>query len=98
MAGKNADLRNTYRRRKLATEFKARCKRQCLACHLCGQSIDYDAPTGTPSSFDADHFYPLATHPHLAFEMSNLRPAHCKCNRSRGAKPVTRDEWVQADF
>lgn len=95
MPGKNSQLRNKYRRRKLAESFKATCCARRLPCHLCGEDIDYAAPKGSPTSFEADHYYPLATHPHLAFIPANLRPSHSKCNRSRGADVMPTSQWVK---
>lgn len=56
---------------------------QRLPCWLCRQDIDYDAPKADPLSFTADHVRSLKTHPELADEPTNLRPAHFKCNSSR---------------
>ncbi|MGU3650671.1 AAA family ATPase [Mycolicibacterium sp. A43C] len=65
-------------------------------CWKCDQAIDYDAPRNADSSFETDHYQPLATHPHLAFVRSNFRPSHSACNRSRGAKrPEAEGEWVR---
>jgi 5-methylcytosine-specific restriction endonuclease McrA len=47
-------------------------------CALCG---------GAPSPadpFEVDHIKPVATHPHLEYEPTNLRAAHRSCNRRRG--------------
>lgn len=35
----------------------------------------------------ADHVLPFSTHPHLAMEPSNLKPAHRCCNSKRGDSP-----------
>lgn len=54
-------------------------------CWLCGrvtceQGCCQAANTG-------DHVLPVATHPHLALEPSNVKPAHKCCNSARGAGP-----------
>ena len=87
---------NTRAWRKLAATFKTACRRRNAPCWLCGQSIDYDAPPQAPEAFEADHYRPRDTHPHLALDPTNLRPSHSSCNRSRGtAQPGT---WHQADW
>lgn len=59
-----------------------------LPCWLCAQPIDYTAPPNDPESLDVDHAKPRSTHPHLALDRNNLRPAHARCNRSRGNRAV----------
>lgn len=65
-------------------------------CCRCGEPIDYRLPYKDPhtgevngKSFSVDHYpHPLSTHPHLAMDPGNLRPAHLDCNQSakdRGA-------------
>ena len=53
-------------------------------CHLCG---GYGADT-------ADHLVPRSVAPELAWSLDNLRPAHQRCNSSRGAMPL--GEWFAA--
>lgn len=72
----------------LARRFKSECRDQALACWLCHQPIDYDAPPQTPDAFEPDHVIPRETAPELALDWDNLRPAHCSCNRSRGKRDV----------
>lgn len=55
-------------------------------CWICGGDIDYLAPPQTPDAYEADHYLPTSEHPELAYEITNLRPSHCSCNRSRGSK------------
>jgi hypothetical protein len=38
-----------------------------------------------PDSFSVDHYpRPLSTHPHLAEDPGNLKPAHLRCNQAAG--------------
>lgn len=90
--------RGGYRWRQLAAQFKKACAGRNDACHICEQPIDYSAPPQTASAFEADHFKPVETHPHLAYMVTNLRPSHSSCNRSRGSKVAPTGEWVAADF
>ena len=84
LMGENAGRRGG-RWRKLRADQKA--KR--LPCWLCGQPIDYDADKDNPDSFTVDHEKLRSTHPHLAEEPSNLRSAHARCNKTRGASAPT---------
>jgi len=93
----NRSLRG-YRWRQVAAKFRARCAAIGAPCWLCDQPIDYTARPQTESAFEADHKLPVETHPHLAFMAGNLRPSHCSCNRSRGARPVVDGPWVTADW
>lgn len=87
---------NTRAWRKLAASFKAASRRQDSPCWICHQQIDYQAPPQAPEAFEADHYHPRATHPHLALDPTNLRASHSACNRSRGTdQPGT---WHQADW
>ncbi len=79
-------------------EFKHRCRTAKLPCTWCRQPISYDAPPGSPDAFEADHLYPVSTHPQHAWNPNLLRPAHGRCNRSRGAKPPPTSPWVQANW
>ena len=92
------NLANGHRNRQLEREHKARCRAANLPCHLCRQPIDYDAPPNHPRAFESDHVKPVATHPHLAYVMSNLAPSCRACNRSRGTKPLSTEPWVVADW
>lgn len=71
--------------KKLKAWYTEKCREQNLPCWLCGQKIKYDDPPQTRDAFEPDHFHPRKTHPELAIDPSNLRPAHSSCNRSRGA-------------
>lgn len=76
--------RSTRNFQRLAMEVHARG----LPCCRCGQPIDYSKPyldpiTGRPDpeAKSIDHYpHPLATHPHLAEDPSNLASAHLRCN------------------
>jgi len=80
MAGPNAG-RSGRRWRTLSAQLKA----QRLPCWLCGQPINYDND-GDPHAFTVDHVKPRSTHPELAEDPTNLRPAGARCNKSRGAR------------
>jgi hypothetical protein len=60
--------------------------------------IDYDAAPGRPDSFQADHYRPRSTHPHLALVYSNLRPSCARCNWSRRADPPPVSEWKRPEW
>jgi 5-methylcytosine-specific restriction endonuclease McrA len=67
--------------RKLKAEVRARRGRCCR----CGQPIDYRLEWPDPDSFSVDHYpRPLSTHPHLAEDPGNLKPAHLRCNQAAG--------------
>lgn len=53
-------------------------------CWICGRPIDYTAPAGSPMAWEPDHVKPVSMYPELEYDLSNIRPAHCSCNRSRG--------------
>lgn len=61
-----------------------RDRKKNAVCWICGMPIDYDAPSGTPDAWEPDHIKPVAKFPQLEFVLSNIAPAHCSCNRSRG--------------
>ncbi|NQE88757.1 HNH endonuclease [Nocardia terpenica] len=90
-----SDPRQTYRWRVLVADLR----KQRLPCWVCGQPIDYTAKRFDPDGFEADHVYPVSTHPHLAFEPANVRPSHVRCNRSRGnGEPAPAGAWVRSEF
>lgn len=68
-------------------------------CSIGGHPIDYLGAPNEPNSFELDHVLPRSTHPHLALDPGNTRPACVKCNRSKGAgsvRPgigVTSEDW-----
>ena len=80
--------RSTRRYRQVKMQAFRRDMERGAVCWLCGQPIDYTATPGTPDAYEADHFYPPHERPDLAEDITNLRPAHSSCNRSRGDKKV----------
>lgn len=71
-----------------ATHKKARAyyRKLALPCHLCGEAIDYSLPRTDPMSYQLDHLVPVALGGKDG--ISNSRPAHRACNRTKGAKTV----------
>lgn len=57
-------------------------------CWICGGRIDYAAPAGTPDAWEPDHFLPVSKHPEFANDITNVRPSHSSCNRSRHDRAV----------
>lgn len=57
-----------------------------LRCWLCGDDLD-------DQGWDIDHVVPRSRGG--SDDLSNLRPAHARCNRSRGAGPrrTTGPSW-----
>ncbi len=84
--------------RKLQAQFRQHCRARNLNCWLCDQPIDWKAPARSPNAFEADHYWPLATHPDLAYSFENLRCSHKRCNASRGKATPERGHWVAADW
>ena len=90
---------------RLRDRFRDHCRRTNALCHLCVQRgdvehavIDY-ATARSPWSFEADHLKSVDAYPHLAFEWSNLRASHARCNRQKGPKAVVIEhEWVEPDW
>jgi 5-methylcytosine-specific restriction endonuclease McrA len=91
-------IRSSYRWTQLATKFKATCFKYQLPCHICKQTIDYEAKRGDPSAFEVDHFQPLTRRPDLAYTLSNLRPSHAGCNNAKGDDIPVNGPWVTADW
>ena len=83
--------RNTAHYQRLAAQCRAEAQRRRLPCWLCRQAIDWTAPPDDPASFSVDHVQPLSTHPWLAEDPTNFRPAHRGCNTSRGNRPPPAD-------
>ena len=52
-------------------------------CAVCGGLLDKHGPARSRWRPSVDHIYPVRTHPHLAFEPSNLRVVHVGCNTRR---------------
>lgn len=81
------------RRRGSARWLKARARafdrdrRSGARCWICGQPIDYSLGVSTcDEAWEADHYLPVSRHPELEYDVTNVRPSHRKCNRSRKAK------------
>lgn len=55
-----------------------------LSCHLCDSDIDHTLPWPNPFSFTVDHVIPISKGGTNDF--SNVRPAHARCNFSKGNK------------
>lgn len=66
------------------------CKRTYpWTCHLCGQPIPPGLHRTHPLAYQADHVYPVSTHPHLGMVLANLRPSHRQCNNYRKNRALT---------
>jgi len=83
--------RSTRRYKQQRATFRTECATHTNAdgtigahCWLCGKPIDYDLPPEHPESFSLDHAHPVATHPELAEDPANFRPAHLIENQQRG--------------
>lgn len=60
-----------------------------LPCALCGQTINYEAEDpNDPAAFTVDHKLSRSQYPQLAEELSNLQPAHKKCNSAKHSGPA----------
>ena len=94
----SSDIYHTHRWRKLQAQFKAHCEAHREPCHRCRQPIDYRLPARTPDSFEADHRWPLALRPDLAYSRENLRASHKRCNGAAGATSPEHQEWIVADW
>ena len=57
-------------------------------CWICGGEIDYHAAPQTPDAWEPDHVKPRDKFPELTYDITNLAPSHCSCNRSRKDKSV----------
>jgi 5-methylcytosine-specific restriction endonuclease McrA len=79
----NRDVRHGSAWRQLAHRFKLACAAEQAVCWHCRQPINYHAPTRTADSFEADHVVSVRANPGLALQVSNLRPAHARCNQAR---------------
>jgi hypothetical protein len=68
--------------------LKAQVRATRGPCCRCNQRIDYRLEYPHPDSFSVDHYpHPLSTHPWLAMDPANLRPAHLQCNQAGGTRP-----------
>lgn len=62
-------------------------------CWICGKPINYAAKPGNADAYEPDHYLTVAQYPEFANDIANLRPAHSRCNRSRGAKDRADARW-----
>lgn len=70
----------------MRAELKSVWQTRNTPCWICGQAtIDWEGEANGPDSFELDHMLPRKTHPHLTLDRNNARPAHGRCNRSKGA-------------
>ena len=84
MAQKAAKRRGGQRWEQVRTACFRRDSKADAPCWICGRPIDYAAEPGTAYAWEPDHYLPVSRHPELEFDMDNIRPSHCSCNRSRG--------------
>lgn len=95
-----------YRWDQLKAAFKANCRTTGAKCWLCilrgdveHADIDYSAPPQSSNAFEADHYYPWDSFPHLRYQWSNLRASHARCNRQRrNDMPGPPQAWVKPDW
>ena len=77
MTERNTTQRNKDRWRIRATK---------AACHICGETIDYELKWPDPMCFVVDHVIPL--HKGGADTMANKAAAHNTCNSKKRARLV----------
>ena len=75
--------RDTSQWRRLRKQLRAKAEREQHPCWICGQPIDYTAPTGTPDAWEPDHIASPKDRPDLAEDPANIRSSHSSCNRAR---------------
>lgn len=68
-------------------EVRAWLRAQCLPCHICGRTIDYDLPAGDPWSFEVDEIVPVSKGG-SPIDRGNVAAAHRICNERRGNRPL----------
>ena len=95
-------VKNGARWRTLKAQAFDRDRTRNAPCARCHQPIDStltpDAYTYRPNPHQPAHLHPRPTPPHLTYVLSNLRPSHASCNRSRGSTPIeTTTRWAQAE-
>lgn len=81
--GSDNDIRSTQRWRKLCERLK---RERPPICHFCGEDIDLTLSGRERRGWTLDHLKALCDYPELAFDESNLKPAHNECNASRGGR------------
>jgi len=86
---KSSDRRSTSDKTGQATRLRWRLKlvaRYGAVCHLCGLPIDLELRWPNPLCFVRDHVRPRSRGG--PDTLRNQRPAHKRCNESRGNKPL----------
>jgi hypothetical protein len=58
-------------------------------CHLCHGAIDMTLSGRDQYGWTLDHLYPVTIHGNALPDISQVRPAHRKCNERRGARALT---------
>ena len=61
-------------------------ERYGYTCHLCAGPIDRDVDPDSPESLTLDHLIPADRGGE--FRLTNLRPAHRRCNMDRSDAPL----------
>lgn len=69
-------------------------------CHLCGLAVRLDVPAAHPLAAERDHLTPVGGGPRDFTDTAALRPAHRRCNASRGTDSVraARDRMTTAQW
>lgn len=88
MGRANSVIRNKYAGRKVTNFNRMVLETYGTVCHICGK----------PGADTADHILPKALYPELMWEIDNARPAHRKCNSSRGTNPLPVREEAEGWF
>ncbi len=86
---RSAEYRRRARKRDAFVEDVSRdevMRRGRWECHLCGEKIPKSAKWPEPMFGTVDHVLPLSQGG--AHSYANCKPAHLKCNCSKGAKPI----------
>jgi 5-methylcytosine-specific restriction endonuclease McrA len=87
----SADPRRSSDYQALRKQFREQCRLQRnpdgsygLACSICHRPINYTLRHPHPLAFTIDHNQPVRSRPDLALSPGNFRPAHWRCNMSKG--------------
>lgn len=89
--------RKGSRWRTLRQQCFDRDRRVNARCWICGEPIDYAAEPGTRWAWEPDHRLTVDEHPELAYDPTNIMPAHASCNRKRGAEDVARKRRARTE-
>jgi 5-methylcytosine-specific restriction endonuclease McrA len=80
--------KNAYNGRRVDQLRQAVFMQYGRICHLCGLS----------GADTVDHLIPKSIRPDLMWVVSNCRPAHKRCNESRGTNPLPvrelAEDWI----